>query len=63
LANRFRASRLAIDKFIERNSGLPTISNPSRDNLPNPITGSNLYAPTNSPAIDDLFGAFIFAKK
>jgi phospholipase C len=54
------ADHVSIDKFIERNWNLPPISNRSRDNLPNPKTSINPYVPLNSPAIDDLFGAFDF---
>jgi phospholipase C len=56
------SDHVSILKFIERNWGLPTISSRSRDNLPNPTynkTVSN-YAPTNSPAISDLFDLFDF---
>ena len=55
------ADHVSILKFIERNWGLPAISGRSRDNLPNPTygAGSN-YAPTNSPAIGDLFDMFNF---
>ncbi|RDU99758.1 alkaline phosphatase family protein [Trinickia dinghuensis] len=52
---------VSILKFIERNWGLPVISNRSRDNLPDPVTTtSNPYVPTNSPAINDLFDMFDF---
>jgi len=53
---------VSILKFIERNWGLPTISGRSRDNLPDPTynTAVSLYAPTNSPAIGDLFDLFNF---
>jgi len=55
------ADHVSIDKFIERNWNLPTISGRSRDNYPNPRTFFfNPYVPINSPAIDDLFGAFDF---
>jgi phospholipase C len=52
----------SIPKFIEANWGLPTISNRSRDNLPNPIqTGASPYVPVNGgPALSDLIGAFRF---
>jgi phospholipase C len=53
---------VSVLKFIERNWNLPTVSGRSRDNLPNPKTdGENLYAPTNTPAIGDLFDLFDFA--
>ena len=52
---------VSIDKFIERNWNIGTISTRSRDNKPNPIaTASNPYVPTNSPAIGDLFEMFNF---
>jgi phospholipase C len=50
----------SVPKFIEANWGLPPISNRSRDNMPNPITGTNSYVPTNGPAISDLMAAFKF---
>jgi len=54
----------SIPKFIEANWALPTISNRSRDNMPNPITSpNNPYVPTNGqPAISDLMAAFNFNK-
>jgi phospholipase C len=56
------ADHVSILKFIERNWGLPTISGRSRDNLPNPTydTAVSQYAPTNSPALSDLFDLFHF---
>jgi len=56
------ADHVSILKFIERNWGLPTISGRSRDNLLNPTYDKtvSLYAPTNSPAISDLFDLFKF---
>ena len=53
---------VSILKFIEHNWNLPTISGRSRDNLPNPTydPAVSLYAPTNSPAIGDLFDLFNF---
>jgi phospholipase C len=55
------ADHVSIDKFIEANWGLPTITNRSRDNFPNPIASTqNPYVPVNSPALDDLFGLFNF---
>jgi phospholipase C len=57
------ADHVSILKFIERNWTLPTVSNRSRDNYPNPIPDPvNGYVPTNSPAIDDLFDLFTFTK-
>jgi phospholipase C len=53
---------VSIAKFIERNWGLAPMSKRSRDNFPNPKQdGPNPYAPTNSPAIGDLFDLFDFA--
>ena len=52
---------VSILKFIERNWHVGTISNRSRDNLPNPIAApSNPYVPINSPAIGDLMDMFNF---
>jgi phospholipase C len=49
-------------KFVEKNWGLQVVSPTGRDNLPNPVTsGSNPYAPTNSPAIGDLMDMFDFS--
>ncbi len=50
----------SIIKFIERNWNLPTISDRSRDNYPNPKTRANPYVPVNCPAIGDLFDLFDF---
>jgi len=47
-------------KFIEANWGLSPITTRSRDNLPNPITTTNAYVPTNRPAIGDLMDMFNF---
>jgi len=48
-------------KFIERNWNLPTISDRSRDNMPNPKPGTGSdYVPANSPAIGDLWDLFTF---
>jgi phospholipase C len=53
----------SIIKFVERNWGLPKISDRSRDNLPNPLTDAdNPYVPQNRPALGDLFGSFNFDK-
>jgi phospholipase C len=54
---------VSLDKFIEANWGLPTISTTGRDNLPNPIVStSNPYVPQNSPAIGDMMQMFNFSK-
>ena len=51
----------SIAKFIEANWNLPTITQRSRDNLPNPVArDDNAYVPTNGPAIGDLMGMFNF---
>jgi phospholipase C len=61
--NHSYADHVSLIKFIERNWGLGAITSRSRDNFPNPVvTSSNPYAPTNSPALDDLFDAFNFGK-
>jgi phospholipase C len=55
---------VSLMKFIEANWGLPTISDRSRDNLPNPVQkAGNPYVPTNSPAIGDLTDDFTFSTK
>jgi phospholipase C len=55
------SDHVSILKFIEHNWSLPAISGRSRDNLPNPTYGpASSYAPTNSPAISDLFDLFNF---
>ena len=54
------SDHVSISKFIERNWGLPPITSRSRDNLPDPIMGSNAYVPVNSPAIGDLWDLFDF---
>jgi phospholipase C len=52
---------VSLLKFIERNWNLPTISNRSRDNMPDPLTApDNPYVPLNRPAIGDLFDLFDF---
>jgi phospholipase C len=57
------SDHVSILKFIEHNWGLGTISNRSRDNLPNPVTGEdNPYVPTNTPAIGDLLNLFNFGR-
>jgi len=64
IVNHSYADHVSIIKFIERNWGLAPITARSRDNYPNPITAAdNAYVPTNSPAIDDLFDAFVFPAK
>ena len=47
-------------KFIEANWLLTPITGRSRDNLPNPVTGSDPYVPLNSPAIGDMMDMFHF---
>jgi phospholipase C len=55
------ADHVSIDKFIERNWSIGTITSRSRDNFPNPVTtAGNPYVPTNGPALSDLFGTFTF---
>jgi len=53
---------VSFDKFVEANWSLKeTISNRSRDNLPNTIaTFLNPYVPLNQPAIGDLMEMFEF---
>jgi phospholipase C len=51
----------SILKFVEANWGLGKIGTTTRDNLPNPVAGTNAYVPTNMPAIDDLMSYFNFA--
>jgi phospholipase C len=59
--NHTYTDHVSILKFIEANWGLPTISNRSRDNLPNPVNAAGTpYVPANSPAIGDLMDAFNF---
>jgi phospholipase C len=61
--NHSYADHVSILKFIERNWGLPPITNRSIDNLPNPVLSkANPYAPSNSPAISDLMDMFRFGK-
>jgi phospholipase C len=55
--------QVSLVKFIERNWNLKPLTNRSRDNFPNPtFTKNNLYVPTNSPALADMFDAFDFSK-
>jgi acid phosphatase len=52
---------VSILKFIERNWRLPTLSNRSLDNLPDPKANpKNPYVPLNRPSIGDLFDYFDF---
>ncbi len=52
---------VSLLKFIERNWGLPPLSDRSLDNLPNPVTKkADPYVPVNRPAIGDLFNMFDF---
>lgn len=50
----------SIHKFIQRNWGLKTLSQRSRDNLPNPVHSSDPYVPDNRPAVGDLMNLFQF---
>ena len=56
------AEHSSFVKFVERNWMLDTtLSDRSRDNLPNPRFGDdNPYVPSNMPAIGDLFDLFHF---
>jgi phospholipase C len=56
------ADHVSILKFIERNWRLPTVTNRSRDNFPNPVQLFGSYAPVNTPALDDLFDFFEFQR-
>jgi phospholipase C len=58
--NHSYADHVSIIKFIERNWTLPTIGSKTRDAFPNPVVSTDPYVPTNSPALDDLFDAFVF---
>ena len=51
---------VSVLKFIEANWTVPPITKRSRDNLPNPTTGTDPYKPTNGPAIGDLIDLFQF---
>jgi phospholipase C len=51
---------VSILKFIEHNWKLSPLTPRSRDNLPNPKTGTDPYKPTNGPAIGDLMDLFHF---
>jgi len=51
-------------KLVERNWMLnTTLSDRSRDNLPNPDQKDHSYVPRNMPAIGDLFDLFDFGKE
>ena len=54
------ADHVSTLKFIEANWGLSPVTKRSRDNLPNPISGSNPYVPVNQPAIGDMMDMFDF---
>jgi phospholipase C len=55
------SDHVSVLKFIERNWKLAPVTARSRDNYPNPVTAAgNAYAPTNGPAISDLFELFHF---
>jgi phospholipase C len=59
--NHSYADHVSIDKFIERNWSIGTITGRSRDNFPNPVTkAGNPYVPLNGPALSDLFDSFNF---
>lgn len=54
---------VSVVKFIERNWGLAPLTKRSRDNLPNPASGTTSpYVPANSPAIGDLMEMFHFPR-
>jgi len=58
------SDHVSILKFIERNWNLKPLTGRSRDNLPNPrYEPDNRYAPTNGPAIGDLFDLFAFGQR
>jgi phospholipase C len=54
------SDHVSVLKFIEANWSVPPITNRSRDNLHNPVTGANPYVPINQPAIGDLTDLFNF---
>jgi phospholipase C len=59
--NHTYADHVSLLKFIERNWGLRPLTDRSRDNLPNPrMSEEHPYAPTNMPALSDLFDMFDF---
>jgi phospholipase C len=62
--NHSYADHVSIIKFIERNWHLKPITARSRDNFPNPKTRrDNPYAPTNTPALSDLWDVFHFPQR
>ena len=55
------SDHVSILKFIEANWHLASVSDRSRDNLPNPVASKhNPYVPLNTPAIGDLMDLFNF---
>jgi phospholipase C len=54
------SDHVSILKFIEANWKLPPLTPRSRDNLPEPVTGSDPYKPQNIPAIGNLMDLFHF---
>jgi phospholipase C len=59
--NHTYSDHVSLDKFIERNWHLPTITKRSRDNFPNPDHRFDPYVPANTPALGDLFDVFNFS--
>jgi phospholipase C len=58
------ADHVSILKFVERNWGLPPVTNRSRDNLPNPQSDIlNPWVPSNGASIDDLYDLFDFGHR
>jgi phospholipase C len=55
------AEHSSFVKFVEHNWNLGTLTERSRDNLPNPVVHDNPYVPVNMPAIGDLFDMFDFS--
>lgn len=55
----------SVIKFIQKNWGLPVLSQRSRDNLPNPLHDNkkHTYIPKNRPAVGDLMNLFDFGRK
>jgi len=55
------SDHVSFDKFVEANWKVGTISQWSRDNLPDPVASrDDPYVPRNSPAIGDLMDMFRF---